>query len=283
MIASTRAYKIEEVSDEDFLLFSRLILEQSGINLEKSKRALLNARLGRRVRLLGLNGFREYFDLLQQNDGEMTHMLDAISTNHTEFFREPAHFEFLLSKFFPRVQNERSIRILSAGCSTGEEAYSIALCAHKYFGNAANQKVAVIACDISSRALSHAKTGVYLADRVRLVPRAMADACLSKVSAEGADYYHVRSEIRGMVDFQRANLAGPAWFAGHFNAIFCRNVVIYFNPATQNLLFKKLYDSLQPGGNLFVGHSESMFRSGLPFKFVQPTVYERLPASGSAS
>ena len=267
-----------ELSDREFMKLSQLIHELSGINLGEHKQSLLRARLVKRLRALGIPTFTDYYDFVTQGDSsgeESIHMLDAISTNLTEFFREPAHFDYLKDVFFRRWKNEPVIKILSAGCSTGEEAYSIAICNREVFGESASLKLKIVAGDICTRALARAKAGIYDTDKIKSISPQRLRANFMYGTGSSRGLVCVSPEVRSSVEFMHLNLTEPLHFNGPFHAIFCRNVAIYFNKATQAQVFEKLGRSLLPGGTMFVGHAESLTTFSRGFAYVQPAVYER--------
>jgi chemotaxis protein methyltransferase CheR len=267
-----------ELSPSEFERLSRLIYDRSGIHLNEHKHALVRARLGKRLRALKLPSFKAYLQLLSESGSEgveTIHLLDAISTNLTEFFREPRHFEYLAQTFFPRWKDEPVLRILSAGCSTGEEPYTIALCAREFFGLGAAKRVRILAGDLSTRVLAIARKGVYSAARLRHLPAARVKLGFLKGTGSSDGLYAVAPELRELVSFRRLNLLQLPELGTHFHAIFCRNVTIYFDRPTQQGVFRSCRDRLLPGGTFFLGHSESMLSQHDGFRYVQPTVYER--------
>jgi chemotaxis protein methyltransferase CheR len=274
---SLKTQTLPDLTETEFRLLSRLIYQQSGINLGDQKQPLMRARLAKRLRVLGLPTFRKYYDYVTRHDEggkEMIQMLDAISTNLTEFFREPHHFTYLKNVLFPRLRREPSVRILCAGCSTGEEPYSVAIVARESFSDAAQIKVRITAGDISTRALARAEAGLYAIDRLRGIP--MERLCSSFLRGTGSSegLAAVAPEVKALIEFQHFNLMEPLPYESHFDAVFCRNVAIYFDKKTQLEVFGRLARCLKPGGTLFLGHSESMASSNMGFRYVQPAVYE---------
>jgi chemotaxis protein methyltransferase CheR len=270
-------YSTPELKEREYTLLSRLVYECSGINLGEQKQPLLRARLAKRLRALGLKTFKQYYFHLTQCDpdgSELTHMLDAVSTNLTEFFREPAHFDYLKKTFFPRWKDQSVIRILSAGCSTGEEPYSIAISAHEYFG-VGSKKVQIVGGDVCTRALAKARAGIYSATRVASLPRERMHTFFLRGVGSNNGLVAVTPEIRQSVEFIQLNLAESLTFDAPFHAIFCRNVAIYFDKQTQTRVFQSLGQLLVSGGNLFVGHAESLISSTNNYVYVQPAVYQR--------
>ena len=267
-----------DLSEREFSLLSRLIYECSGINLGEQKLPLLRARLIKRLRALGLKTFKQYYVYVMERDAdgkELAHMLDAISTNLTAFFREPAHFDYLRNVFFPRWKEQPVVKILSAGCSTGEEPYSIAICAHEFFGAEAMRRVHVVAGDISTRVLSRARVGIYDFDKVRSITSARLRTSFLRGVGRNDGLVAIAPEIKASVEFVPLNLTESFELAGPFHGIFCRNVAIYFDKSTQMRVFERLGRLLVPDGNLFVGHAESLIAANREFKYIQPAVYKR--------
>ena len=269
-----------EVSDRDLATIVRLVYEKSGITLHAGKRALVSARLHKRVRQTGAESFHDYVKLVQSDASgeELTAMLDAITTNHTSFFREPQHFEYLEKVVLPPLRDRSGVTPIlgwSAACATGEEAYSIALTAARVFGDAAAQRVRLLASDISTRAVARASAGVYRADRLAELPRHLVLKYFQKASGAQAGLLQISAPVRQLIEFRRLNLLQPAPPGRPFDFIFCRNVMIYFDRAAQQRVIDTLERRLARGGHLFVSHSEGLngLRHGLTW--VAPAVYRR--------
>ena len=238
--------------------------DSSGIDLPDGKSALVYSRLVRRLRDLGLQSFRDYCGLIVSGDGaeELGHMRDALTTNVTRFFREPHHFEHLRKKLLPsliqRARARGKIRIWSAGCSSGQEPYSIALSILAEMPDARGYDIRILATDISSRILETARAARYSADEVRDVPNELRARWVER---DGDDYV-MDDAVRAMVSVKYLNLMEDWPMSGQFDAIFCRNVVIYFNESTQKMIWRRMVALLAHGGALYIGHSERV--SGLP-------------------
>jgi chemotaxis protein methyltransferase CheR len=270
-----------ELSDIDFRRFSTLVYEKCGIYLRKGKKELVRTRLGKRMREAGFENFKAYYRFLTQDESgrELVMMLDAISTNLTSFFREERHFDFLENDIFPSYAaelgagNRRKRLFWSAGCSSGEEPYSLAMCLLEYFGDDVGHNMKVLATDISTRVLAHARRGVYRASRLERVP----DALLREYFHRGYDkqkgYFRIKPILKEVVEFRRVNLVEPFPFKRRFDLILCRNVMIYFDRTSQAGLVNKFYDVLRPGGYLFIGHSETLTGIDHPFTYVKPSIY----------
>lgn len=272
------------LSESLFQRFSALVYQEAGINLHDGKKALLEARLAKRLRATGIGSPIEYleFILSEEGRGEYVKFFDAVSTNLTFFFREPKHFEFLEKVALPEIieRNRRDgssrIRIWSAGCSTGEEPYSIAMTVLGALDHLGRWDFRVLATDISTRVLSTARAGVYEKTRLTHVPAALRQRFFEPITNEGAPrQYRVSSELMKVVAFRRLNLMDPFPFSGPFDVIFCRNVMIYFDKKTQEFLIQKMSAYLHSGGYFLVGHSESLTGLRHALNYVMPAVYRK--------
>jgi chemotaxis protein methyltransferase CheR len=233
----------------EFQLIRRMVYDQVGIDLE-GKEVLVSARLGKKMRELGLSSFKKYYEFVQRDtSGEaMTAMVEALTTNHTSFFREPQHFDYLRKVIVPELKPTQEVRIWSAACSTGEEPYSIAFTMVEEMGEAAFSKVRILATDISTRVLATAEQGLYPASRFRDIPVDRLRRHVLKGSACADHRYLVKRQTRSLISFQRLNLMEDFSRAGLFSVIFCRNVMIYFDQPTQQNLVNRLAAQLEPGG-----------------------------------
>ncbi|HVU15749.1 MAG TPA: protein-glutamate O-methyltransferase CheR [Candidatus Didemnitutus sp.] len=273
--------------DSEFEFIRTLVYEHSRINLGPDKRELVSARLGKRLRETQAPSIRDYCGLLQgpQRDEELSHLIDAISTNHTFFFREGAHFDFVRSHIVPemmqRQRTERWSRFYawSAACSSGEEPYSLAITLTEALQNT-GWPWHIECTDISHRILEKAKNAIYREDVIAKLPPACAKSYFQRGVGPQHGNYRVRAALRQNVRFQQLNLLdGPPPFQDLFHVIFCRNVMIYFDRPTQEELVNKLARRLVPGGYLLVGHSESLTAIKHPLQTVRPAIYRRPPAS----
>jgi chemotaxis protein methyltransferase CheR len=271
------------LSESLFRQFSELVYDHCGINLHDGKKALLQARLGKRLRATGIGSYDAYFKYITHagNEDEFVHFVDSISTNLTFFFREQQHFDYLEQVLLPqalankkRERNNR-LRIWSAACSTGEEPYSIAMSVSEHLEDALKWDFKVLATDISTRVLEMASRGVYSQERIQKVPPAMRQQYLQKRRGkDGTPEYAIAPSLKQMIVFRQLNLQDPFPFKGPFDCIFCRNVMIYFDKKTQESLVNKMAKYLAPGGCLFVGHSESLTGLNHPLNYVRPAVYK---------
>ena len=246
----------------NFEQISVLLREHSGIVLNEAKATLVYSRLAKRVRKLGLQSFDEYCEFIETPGGADEHneMLAALTTNVTRFFREPHHFEHLRQKVLPRLAKaaERGarVRIWSAACSSGEEPYSIAMTLLDVLPGAARHDVRILATDIDPNILAKARTGVYREDAVSPIPAGLRERGLSREREGAEQFWRVRDEVRALISFKPLNLIGHWPMQGRFDVVFCRNVVIYFDEATQALLWDRFKKVLTPEGRLYIGHSE---------------------------
>lgn len=271
---STQEYRF---TDTHFNQLRALVSKYAGISLNETKRQLVYGRLARRIRALGLNGFDAYCDLVGAADSvEIEEFINAITTNLTSFFRENHHFEFLAQTVVPELLKtnaaSRRIRVWSAGCSTGEEPYSIAMTLLEALGGKNGWDVKILATDIDSSVVATASAGVYPANR----QQGVGDSRLKRwftPSAGPGGAMRVKDEVRDLIRFAPLNLMGEWPFKGPFDVIFCRNVVIYFDKATQGRLFGRYADVLARHGYLFIGHSETMFGSCDRFELYGRTIY----------
>lgn len=260
----------------DFRRVRQLIHEHAGISLADSKEEMVYSRLSRRLRALGLGNFGDYLHVLDDGDpAEWEHFTNALTTNLTSFFRENHHFP-ILAKHMLALRRERPLRIWSCAASTGEEPYSLAITMAEAFGTL-TPPVRILATDLDTRVLATAGAAVYDQERVADLPELQVRKYFERGSGAQAGKVRVRRELVSLVQFRPLNLLNEDWLTlKPFDAIFCRNVMIYFDKATQFTLLKKLAQVLEPDGLLFAGHSESLFHAAEYFKLRSNTVYERV-------
>jgi chemotaxis protein methyltransferase CheR len=265
----------ESLSSRDFERFSALAKQKFGLDLRKGKEELVSARLRKKLRELSMVSFSDYFKLVEADrSGEtLIGLIDALATNHTSFFREPAHFDFLRRRALPELQARGRFNVWSAACSSGEEPYSIALALLEALGAQAGRQVRILATDISTKVLKLASAGVYAAERITALDPKLQRSYFLRGERQSEGLFKLRPEVREMVEFRRLNLVEPLPALGPFSLIFCRNVMIYFDGATQETLVNRLAACLEPGGYLFVGHAESLTGIRHPLDYVQPAVY----------
>ena len=271
-----------QLTQADFEKFSRLVYEQSGISLHDGKKELIKARLSKRVRQGRFKSFRDYYHYVVEDDSgeELVFLLDSISTNLTSFFREQSHFDYLKSELLPRWKTARKgsdpqIRLWSAGCSSGEEVYSLAITLQEGLEHPEQWKIKILATDLSTKVLKKAMAGIYEQDRIRKIPAPLIKKYFLKGDHQWREYVKVKNRLRDPVEFKRFNLMEPFPFKEPFDCIFCRNVMIYFDKKTQEILVNRFYQCLGPEGVLFIGHSESLTGIPHPFKYVKPAIYKK--------
>lgn len=280
--ATELTHTVPLIPEQEMREIMDIIQREAGIHLTSAKRALVTGRLYPLLLEKGIPSYADYIELVKKDpSGDMvSQLVDRISTNHTAFFRENKHFEYLVSHVLPELEAAKTragshdLRIWCAACSTGEEAYSIQISLLQYFGIRYPQWTAgVLATDISFSALKAARAGIYSASRFEDVPDAVQKAYFKPVE-NGA--YKIEDTVRKEVTFRRLNLTCPTFpFRSGFDIIFCRNVMIYFDSETRKSLVKKMYDATLPGGYLFTGHSESIMDHDTRYVYVRPSVYKR--------
>ncbi len=272
------------IPDDCYEIIRKLVYEQTRINLGDNKRELVQSRLAKRLRLIGFNNYHEYCRFVTHPQGadELEHLINAISTNHTYFFREPQHFEFLTQVALPELfaKKKTPIRIWSSASSSGEEAYTIAIVLSEFFrknGRDQNPNNWEIECtDISSKILESARQGIYTQDRLREIPPETQSRYFQKGTGKLEGHYRIKSSLRNHFDFHLQNLLKPPYpFDQLFDVIFCRNVMIYFDKATQSELVGYLHKYLNPGGYLMIGHSESLTGINHPYESIKPAIFRK--------
>jgi len=244
---------------DDFNKIAQILHSHAGIALAEGKAALVYSRLAKRLRSLGLRSFREYCALVEDSNqvDERQAMMAALTTNVTRYFREPHHFDHLRDHVLPplveRAKRGGRIRLWSAACSNGQEPYSMAITVLSALPDAANLDVKILATDIDPNMIAEGKAGIYREDAVAPVPLDLRRRWFKKA---GPDRWEVADELRALVAFRELNLIGDWPMKGKFDAIFCRNVVIYFDEPTQERIWSRFAPMLEPGGTLYIGHSE---------------------------
>jgi chemotaxis protein methyltransferase CheR len=273
------------MSDRVYHKLSSLLTEHLGIKLPPDKRVMLQSRVLKRLKALGLKSYEAYADFIfspQGLDEELAHLFDVTTTNKTEFFREPAHFEILLSTILPayarrvEISSGKPLVVWSAGCSTGEEPYTLAMTLAEYRRTHPGFDFLVLASDISIRVLEIARRAVYAEDRIDAIPPALRRRYLSRSRDRRRREIRIVPDLRGKVIFFRLNLMEERFvLPAQPDIIFCRNVIIYFDRETQLELVRRFHRCLQPDGYLFSGHSETFCNMDVPFTQLMPTVYIR--------
>ncbi len=268
-----------EFTDRDFYRIRDLVKQHAGITLTDAKKDMVYSRLSRRLRHLGITSFSEYCQLVEdETSGELVNFTNSVTTNLTAFFREQHHFDYLSSTLLPRLRKEkahsRRLRIWSAGCSTGEEPYSLAMTLLENLPAHEKWDVKILATDLDSNVLDTAQRGIYNMDRIKGISNQRLKRWFLK-GKHNKDAVRVSPELQQLISFRQLNLLRPWPFHGPFDFIFCRNVVIYFDKPTQKVLFERYADMLEMNSHLFIGHSESLFKVTDRFKLIGQTIYIR--------
>lgn len=259
------------LGSDDFRRACAIVYDVAGISMTDGKEGLVSSRLSKRMRELGLGKYSDYLDLAERDSAELAEMVDRLTTNKTNFFRENAHFEYLRDRILPE-SGGRTLRIWSAGCSTGEEPYTIGMVLAEATGGKPN--VQMLATDISARVLTKAREALYLPETLADVDPALVQRYFEPARSEAdGKRFRVRESLRSLVKFARLNLMDEWPMRGPFDVIFCRNVMIYFDRKTQERLVNRYYDLLAPGGTLFIGHSETLHAVEHSYAYRAPAVY----------
>lgn len=276
-------YKLK-MTTSDFKKLSSFIYEQYGIKMPDAKQTMLQSRLHKRLRALNIRSFKEYIDYVFSKEGqreELLHMIDEVSTNKTDFFREPAHFDFLTHQLLPEFvsQNPGSniLKAWSAGCSSGEEPYTLAIVLSEFAAKNPGFDFSILGTDISSRILQTAVNAVYPEERINIIPMALKRKYFLRSKDRNKRTVRLVPQIRNKVHFQRLNFMDASYnISGTFDIIFCRNVLIYFDRQTQQNVINRLSTKLKPNGYFFLGHSESITNMSVPLRQVRPTIFTRI-------
>ena len=271
------------ITDQEFNLIRTLVYDRFGINLTEQKRSLVVGRLQKLLKEKNFTTFKEYYQyVIADGTGQaLLTLIDQISTNFTYFNRENAHFDFLQKEAFPKISaklkttGSRDLRIWSAGCSSGEEPYMLAILMNEFFGHEYNSLSAgVLATDISGDVLSKAKDGIYEHKQIEKIPKHLTTKYFSN---NGNGQWLAKERLRREITFRRLNLMNTVFpFKKPFHIIFCRNVMIYFDTQTREALVRRFHQTMEPGGYLFIGHSETLGRKQTMFKYLTPAVYQRI-------
>lgn len=272
-----------QISNADFEKLSTYINSKYGIKLPPEKKVMLQSRLHKRLRSLNLATFDQYLDLIfskQGNADEEIQMMNVVSTNKTDFFRESTHFDFLTDMILPAVvENQKSMETLniwSAGCSSGEEAYTTAIVVEEYFRKSKRFNYQILGTDISTKVLSEAIDGVYQDAKISNISMDLKKRYFLKSKTPGSNLVRLVPELRKHVQFRRLNFMDNSFdIKTRFDVVFCRNVLIYFEREVQQSVINKLCACIKPGGYLFIGHSESITNMKVPLTQVRPTIFRR--------
>lgn len=270
----------ETISTRDYSRLRQLIYDEAGIALGAGRKTMLEVRIKRRLKELAIPTYGQYCDYLFTRQGieaELGKLIDVVTTNKTDFFREPAHFELLTGKVLPALSSNPLV--WSAGCSTGEEPYTLAMVLSEYALVHGGFSFRVLATDVCATVLEKAELGIYSSEAVRPVPSAMKAKFLMRSRDRNAERVRIVPELRRLVEFRRLNFMEPDYgIHPKASVIFCRNVIIYFDRPTQQRILTRLTDCLEPGGYLFVGHAETLHELDLPLIPMAPTLYRRVDA-----
>jgi chemotaxis protein methyltransferase CheR len=273
------------LSDREFQKFSAFIYDNAGIKMPPAKKTMLEARLQKRLKANSIHSFEEYSNFVFSQEGcasELVHLIDVVTTNKTDFFREPGHFDFMVKTALPNILQAREgesrdpVRIWSAGCSTGEEPYTLAMVLSEYAIGRHDFCVAITASDICTQVLQTAKTAIYPEERTDPIPLNLKKKYLMRSREKNRSLVRISPKLRSLVTFRRINfMDDDLGLSEKMDIIFCRNVVIYFDKPTQQTLMRKFHKQLRPGGYLFIGHSETLSGLDVNFKAVASTVYRK--------
>jgi chemotaxis protein methyltransferase CheR len=269
------------ITQQEFKLFQDYVYKNVGISLADHKITLVQGRLSKRLRQLGLDSYKEYYDyMIHDKSGEEEfQLISAISTNVTQFFRENSQWDYLNENLgsILATKNDKKLRIWSAACSSGEEPYSIAIFLHTHIPDFAQWNIKILATDISKRVLSKAMSGIYEEKDMQGLPRHLLGSNFEQIKQDDVKCYRVIETLRNIITFRMFNLVYDNFniFNNKFDIIFCRNVMIYFDPETQQKLISNYHKVLIDNGLLFVGHSESLTRNKEEFKLIRPSIYQK--------
>lgn len=283
MPASPSPSEIAPISERSFKQFSRFITSELGIKMPDTKMNMLQSRLRKRIRALGLNSIEQYRDHLFESpdrEGELVHFFDAVTTNKTDFFREPHHFKYLVEQALPSLDKRPSshwnAKVWCAGCSTGEEPYTLAMVLSEYATHRGNFGFSILATDISTQVLEKAKQAIYDEGRIQPVSQELRKRYLLRSRDASQGLIRVSSKLRDRISFGRLNFMDANYnLQDTFDTIFFRNVMIYFDRKTQEQVVNKLALNLRSGGYLFVGHSESLVGLDIPFQQIGSAIYKK--------
>lgn len=269
------------INEDDFAYIQWLISSHTGIRLADTKRDMVNSRLSKRIRVLNLNSVNDYCNYLRRNkDTEILNLVNAITTNQTSFFREAHHFDYINNIIFPelliRNETERRIKIWSAGCSTGEEAYTLGILANDFQVVNPGWSIQILATDIDTEVLEHAKKGVYYIDSIKNIPKVIVKRYFLRGKNNKKDQIMVKDVLKDVIQFRKLNLIDEWPIRHKFDIIFCRNVLIYLGKEKRNQTLKKFFDLLSNSGHLFLGHSESLHNLTDSFKLVGNSIYKKV-------
>ncbi|MCM1322235.1 MAG: hypothetical protein NC041_06760 [Bacteroides sp.] len=272
------------MTNHEFATIANYIEKNVGIKMPPTKRIMMQSRLTHRLRHLGLSSYKEYIDYVFNHDTngeELILMIDSLTTNKTDFFREPDHFKYLTSKVLPEfaAAEYSDLKVWSAACSSGEEPYTLAIVLSEYMrtNQGAISSFSITASDISTKVLGKAMNAVYDISEIEIISNELKKRYFLRGKGENSEMVRVKPELRQKVHFMRLNFMDEVFaMPERYKVIFCRNVLIYFDKPTQEAVIRKLLRHLQTGGYLFLGHSETIVSMNLPLQSVAPTVYKKI-------
>lgn len=272
-----------KLTEKEFDYLSSFVYNELGIKMPREKKIMLESRLLKRLRELKLPSFKEYIDFLNSEQGksnEIVHMFDVVTTNKTDFFREPQHFEYLTNFVLPEIKGNgtvRQIKIWSSASSSGEEPYTLAMVLANWCEKNPGFDYSILGTDISTKVLNMAVNGTYKIDRIAPVSLEFKKKYLLRHKDPSQNLVKIIPELRSRCKFERLNLMDPYYdIEGMFDILFCRNVLIYFDRQTQEKVINKLCAKLKKGGYFFLGHSESVLQMDVPLKQIKPTIFVRV-------
>ena len=273
-----------KMTDHEFRRLSRFITEQAGIKMPDVKKVMLQSRLQKRLRHLGFTNFKDYVDFVFSEEGlqnELIQMLDVVSTNKTDFFREPVHFEFMektiLPEYVKKFPLNRPLKVWSAGCSSGEEVYTVAMTISEFKKEHPGLDYSILGTDISTDILRKAVDAIYKEEKTAVIPLDLKKKYLLKSKDRSKKLVRIVPELRKKAVYRRMNFMDDYYDVSEtFDVIFCRNVLIYFNREIQEAVIRKLLLKLRKGGYFFIGHSESIMGMDVPLKQIRPTIFRRV-------
>jgi len=270
-----------QMDEESFVRLSSYVTREYGIKLPATKKSMLESRLNKKVKSLGMDNYKQFLDYIFSDagkKGDLFHVIDLITTNKTDFFREPEHFKFIAGTFlaqWSQADGRRSMNIWSAGCSSGEEPYTLVMVMEEFRKRNPQFSYNIIASDVSIRMIQSAFNGIYSFDKIAGVPADLKRLYFLRSKTQ-PDVVRVKPEYRKRINYKRINFMDESYglLKQDYDIIFCRNVLIYFDKPTQERVIRKFISHLRPGGLLFLGHSESIMGMNVPLRQIQPTVYQ---------
>lgn len=278
-VAASREFKQHLISDREFTYLKNLIYKEAGINLTEAKKCLVQTRIGKLMRRQNIDGYSHLFALLESDSKGiyLEQILNSISTNHTFFFREDSHFKYLVDELVPQLLlklNGEPLKIWSAGCSSGEEPYSLAMSLSETQTIGRTFNFSILATDISTSVLDIAKKGIYPLEEIAVIENRLQKKYFQVGKGQFSDLVKVKPMLREKITFEKHNLLTPLAIPVKFNIIFCRNVMIYFDSNTKEKIVSLLHSKLKNGGFFITGHSESLGNINHSFDTLRPTIYQ---------